>query len=340
MNIYSIAGASMQDKLAVAGAGSWGTALAALAAENTENVEIYAVEKEVVDSINTQNINCLFLNDIKLPKNITAKHISELDNLDCDRIIWTVPTQFSKSVGEKYRNALTDKNVLIATKGIEIDTGDLIVHVLKKVFDAKFAILSGPSFAKEVALKKPTAVSIASEDEEDAIWWQKKLSTPYFRAYYSDDVTGVEVGGAIKNVMAIATGIADGLGFGHNARAGLITRGLTEIARLGMALGGKSETFMGLSGMGDLVLTCTGDLSRNRQVGLKIAEGLSLADITASTKMVAEGVYTTKAAYALSKKLGVETPIINEVYEILYNGKKPKQSVIDLMNRPLRSEQI
>ncbi len=330
----------MQDKLAVVGGGSWGTALAALAAQNTDSVVIYAVEDDLVKSINTNHINNLFMPDMKLPDNVTAKPFSELKDLDCGRIIWSVPTQFSAKVGRDYKESFTGKNILIATKGIEIESGKLIVHVLRDVFDAEFAILSGPSFAKEVAQQKPTAVSIASKNEKDAVWWQKKLSGAYFRCYYTDDVTGVEVGGAIKNVMAIATGIADGLGFGYNARAGLITRGLTEMARLGIALGGKPETFMGLSGMGDLVLTCTGDLSRNRNVGLKIAEGMSLKDITESTNMVAEGVYTTKAAYSLAKKIGVDTPIINEVYEILYNNKDPKRSVVDLMTRPLKSEQI
>lgn len=166
------------------------------------------------------------------------------------------------------------------------------------------------------------------------------MSADYFRAYYTDDVTGVEVGGAIKNVLAIATGISDGLGFGYNARAGLITRGLAEIARLGVALGGKPETFMGLSGMGDLVLTCTGDLSRNRTVGLKIAEGMSMQEIVGSMKMVAEGVYTTKAAKILTEKIGVDAPIINEVFEILYLGKDPKESVSSLMGRPLKSEKL
>lgn len=330
----------MQDKLAVIGAGNWGTALSVLAAGHMAEVVIYALEDEVVNGINNNNTNTLYMPDKKLPSNISSKKFSEIKNLDCDRIIWAVPTQFCASVAEEYKSALTGKNLLIATKGIEIKSGSLVINILKDIFTAQFAILSGPSFAKEVADGKPTAVSIASSDRDDAIWWQKNLSSSYFRCYYSDDVTGVEVGGAIKNVMAIATGISDGLGFGYNARAGLITRGLAEMARLGMALGGRHETFMGLSGMGDLVLTCTGDLSRNRQVGLKIAEGMSLKDITASTNNVAEGVYTTKAAYELAKKIGVDTPIINEVYEILYNGKKPLDSVVDLMSRPLKSEKI
>lgn len=330
----------MQEKMAVIGAGSWGTALAELAASNGFAVDIYVFEQELIKDINTKNENTLFMPGVKLSENIRAKNFAELASADTDRFIWVVPTQFSRRVASEYKDALSGKNILIATKGIEIDSGDLIVHVLKSCFEADFSILSGPSFAKEVAAKKPTAVSIACADGESAKWWQEKLSTDYFRAYYTDDVAGVEVGGAIKNVMAIATGISDGLGFGYNARAGLITRGLAEIARMGLMLGGKPETFMGLSGMGDLVLTCTGDLSRNRTVGLKIAEGLSLDEITGSMKMVAEGVYTTKAAKMLAEKLGAETPIINEVYEILYNGKKPYDSVASLMGRPLKSEKL
>jgi len=330
----------MQDKMAVIGAGSWGTALAELAAENGSAVEIYAFEKELVQDINVKRENTLFLPGQKLHENISAKTFNELENLDTERVIWVVPTQFSRKVASEYSRFFTGRKILIATKGIEIESGSLIVHVLRDCFEAQFSILSGPSFAKEVAAKKPTAVSIASANEDDAVWWQEKLSSDYFRAYYIDDVTGVEVGGAIKNVMAIATGISDGLGFGYNARAGLITRGLAEIARLGVALGGKPETFMGLSGMGDLVLTCTGDLSRNRTVGLKIAEGLSLKEITGSMNMVAEGVYTTMAAKKLSEKLGVDAPIINEVFSILYLEKKPYDSVASLMGRPLKSEKL
>jgi len=330
----------MQEKMAVIGAGNWGTALAELAAGNGFHVDIYALEKELVKDINEKHINTLFMPDTVLSENIHAKSFDELKSLSVERVVWVVPTQFSRKVAEEYADCFKGKKVLIATKGIEIDSGDLIVHVLKSCFDAEFSILSGPSFAKEVASKKPTAVSIASYSEDDAKCWQESLSADYFRAYYTDDVAGVEVGGAIKNVMAIATGISDGLGYGYNARAGLITRGLAEIARLGVKLGGKPETFMGLSGMGDLVLTCTGDLSRNRTVGLKIAEGMTLEEIVGSMKMVAEGVYTTKAAKILTEKLGVEAPIINEVFEILYLGKDPKKSVASLMGRPLKSEKL
>jgi glycerol-3-phosphate dehydrogenase (NAD(P)+) len=330
----------MQEKMAVIGAGSWGTALAELMASGGADVDIYAFENDVVDSINNSHENKIFLPGLPLDKKVKACQFAMLKHLDTDRLVWVVPTQFSRQVAEEYKDIFSGKHILIATKGIEIDSGDLIVHVLKSCFDAEFSILSGPSFAKEVAAKKPTAVSIASSDENAAKWWQKRLSNDYFRCYYTDDVAGVEVGGAIKNVMAIATGISDGLGFGHNARAGLITRGLAEMARLGAALGGRYETLMGLSGMGDLVLTCTGDLSRNRQVGLKIAEGMTLEEVTGSMKMVAEGVYTTMAAKKLAEKLDVDMPIVEEVFAILYLNKKPYESVMSLMGRPLKSEKL
>jgi glycerol-3-phosphate dehydrogenase (NAD(P)+) len=330
----------MQDKIAVIGGGSWGTALASLVSSNNYNTIIYAMEKEVVNSINKNNENILFLKGCKLNENLKAESFEQIDKALADFIIWAVPTQFSRNIAEKYKEFLKGKQIIIATKGIEISTGELIIEIMEDVLESKFSILSGPSFAKEVAEKKPTAVSIASKVCESAKDWQRIFSNNYFRAYTTDDVIGVEVGGAMKNVIAIATGIADGLGFGHNARAGLITRGLTEITRLGIKLGGSHETFMGLSGMGDLVLTCTGELSRNRQFGLKIAKGLSSKEILSDMKMVAEGVFTAKAAYELTKKLNIEMPISTEVYKVIYEDKNPLKSVVDLMERPLKTEKV
>ena len=330
----------MQDKIAVIGGGSWGSSLASLISENGYDVTLFAIEKEVVESINKNHMNNVFLKGIKLNENLKSKFLDEFIDYDYKNVVWVVPTQFSKDVAVKFKKNLQKTNLIIATKGIEIKTGDLIINIMKSVIDANFAILSGPSFAKEVAMKKPTAVSIASYDYKNAEFWQKIFSNEYFRVYSSTDVIGVEVGGAMKNVIAIATGIADGLGFGSNARAGLITRGLAEITRLGIKLGGKHETFMGLSGLGDLVLTCTGDLSRNRQFGLKIAEGLTSEEILKNMNMVAEGVYTAKAAYNLCEKLGIEMPISTEVYKIIYEDKQPFQSVVDLMKRPLKAEKV
>lgn len=330
----------MQGKIAIIGGGSWGTALASLVSENKYTTVLYAMEEEVVKSINSNHENSLFMPDYKLHKNLTAELFAQIDSDKFEYVVWVVPTQFSRSIANQYKEHLDGKKIIIATKGIEISTGELIIDIMKDVLNADLSILSGPSFAKEVVGKKPTAVSIASKDCDDARKWQEIFSNSYFRAYTINDVTGVEVGGAMKNVIAIATGIADGLGFGYNARAALITRGLTEITRLGVHLGGKHETFMGLSGMGDLVLTCTGDLSRNRQFGLKIAEGLSSEEILGNMSMVAEGVFTAKAAYLLCKKLDLEMPIATEVYKVIYEGKNPRNSVIDLMNRPLTTEKV
>lgn len=330
----------MREVIGIIGGGSWGTALANLIAENGHDVILFAKEKEVVEGINLNNENEIFLKDYKLNTRVKAEYIDNINNNKITKALWAVPTQFSRDIANKTVSTLQDSSVLIATKGIEISTGELIYDILSEELNSHLAILSGPSFAKEVASKKPTAVSIASDSLKEREFWQRILSNKFFRAYTSDDVVGVEVGGAIKNVIAIATGISDGLGFGLNARAGLITRGLAEITRLGLALGAKQETFMGLSGMGDLVLTATGDLSRNRNVGLKIAEGLSLNEITENMKMVAEGVFTAKAAYFLSRKLKVEMPITEEIYKILYEDKKPYESVLDIMGRDLKSERV
>jgi glycerol-3-phosphate dehydrogenase (NAD(P)+) len=330
----------MQDKIAVIGGGSWGTALASLISDNGFDVVIFALEDDVVNSINNFKKNELYLGDTELNKNLSANKLTEFNKFDFMKVVWAVPTQFSRKVAENLSMKLNGTDMIIATKGIEITSGNLIINIMNDVLNANFSILSGPSFAKEVALKKPTAVSIASYDLENALKWQKIFSNRYFRAYTSTDVVGVEVGGAIKNVIAIATGIADGLGFGNNARAGLITRGLAEITRLGIKLGGRHETFMGLSGLGDLVLTCTGELSRNRQFGLKIARGLTSKEILSDMNMVAEGVFTAKAVYNLCKTLNIEMPISTEVYKIIYEDKKPLESVIDLMDRPLKEEKI
>jgi glycerol-3-phosphate dehydrogenase (NAD(P)+) len=237
-----------------------------------------------------------------------------------------------------------DRNVIVVSvsKGIENETLKTVTGIFADILPAhtlaRTAYLSGPSFAKEVAHCLPTAIVAAAQDQEVAGKVQHAFASSFFRVYTSNDVVGVELGGALKNVMAIAAGCSDGLGFGDNARAALITRGLAEMSRLGVELGAHPLTFSGLSGLGDLVLTCTGGLSRNRTVGLKLGEGLLLEEIVASTKMVAEGVKTTKSAYALAQRHGVEMPIVQQVYETLYNNKDPRQAVTDLMGRSLRDE--
>ncbi|MEF3255580.1 MAG: NAD(P)-dependent glycerol-3-phosphate dehydrogenase, partial [Deferribacterales bacterium] len=291
----------MQEKIAVIGGGTWGTALANLLCDNGNNVTLFVREDEIVDSINNRHVNAVFLPDIELNHNLKAESFSNLSILaDFDNFVWVVPTQFTRSTIKSFKTILGGKNIVIATKGIEIGTGELVVDIFNENLQCDISIISGPSFAIEVVLKKPTAVSIASKKDDIAHYWQKLFSNSYFRVYRTDDMIGLELGGALKNVIAIAVGISDGLGFGNNARAGIITRGLAEITRIGIKMGANLETFMGLSGLGDLVLTCTGDLSRNRQVGLEIAKGKSIDEIQKQMKMVAEGVFTAKAAYELS----------------------------------------
>ncbi len=214
----------------------------------------------------------------------------------------------------------------------------VVASVLPEGWGDRFACLSGPSFAREVCYKHPTAVTLASRNKGLSIYLQGLFSTDYFRVYTSQDVIGVELGGALKNVIAIAAGISDGLGFGFNARAALLTRGLAEITRLGVSMGAQPLTFAGLAGIGDLILTCTGDLSRNRTVGLKLAEGISVKELVSGMKMVAEGIKTSLSAYNLAKKMGVDMPIITEVYNVIYEGKEPRKAVKDLMTRELKVE--
>ncbi|BAI81420.1 glycerol-3-phosphate dehydrogenase (NAD(P)+) [Deferribacter desulfuricans SSM1] len=329
----------MQEVIAVIGGGSWGTALANLLTDNGHKVTLYVREYEVVESINKNSENSVFLKGIKLNDSLNCKQFDDFDG-NCDKIVWVVPTQFTRDTIVKFGEKLIKKNIIVATKGIEIEYKKFVNEIFEEILGIDVSVISGPSFAKEVAKRMPTAVSIASKDINKAIEWQKIFSNKYFRCYAVDDVIGVEVCGSLKNVIAIATGISDGLGFGHNARAGIITRGLREITRLGLKVGGKLETFMGLSGVGDLVLTCTGDLSRNRTVGIKIGIGEKAEDILKDMKMVAEGVFTTKAVYELSKDIDVEMPITEEVYKIIYEGKEPIKSFYDIMERPLKVENI
>ncbi|MGA1861956.1 NAD(P)-dependent glycerol-3-phosphate dehydrogenase [Deferribacter thermophilus] len=329
----------MQEYIAVIGAGSWGTALANLLADNGHNIVLYAKEKEIVDSINENNENIIYLKGIKLNKNIKCKSFEDLSD-DHEKIVWVVPTQFTRECIEYFKDKLIGKDIIVATKGIEIKSKKFVNNIFREYLNIEVSVISGPSFAKEVANRMPTAVSIGSNNLKIAGYWQKIFSNNYFRCYTTDDVIGLEVGGALKNVIAIATGISDGLGFGNNARAGIITRGLREITRLGLKLGGKLETFMGLAGVGDLVLTCTGELSRNRSVGIEIGKGKKINEILKGMKMVAEGVYTVKAAFELAKDLDVEMPISEEVYNIIYNDKNPLQSFKDIMERPLKQENI
>ncbi|MCK4782835.1 MAG: NAD(P)-dependent glycerol-3-phosphate dehydrogenase, partial [Desulfobacteraceae bacterium] len=299
--------------------------------------------EQVFDQIKTERINKVFLPDMELVPQLNPVRSYEEALLDKELILLVVPSHVYREVLTGIKPYLKPgMSLMTATKGIENKTlmimSQVAEDVLSKEHMERFACLAGPSFAKEVYKKYPTAVTIACRDLDHAKVLQDLFYTEYFRVYIIEDLIGSQLAGALKNVIAIAAGAADGLQVGHNARAALITRGLAEITRLAVAMGANPHTLAGLAGVGDLVLTCTGDLSRNRTVGLKIGKGMSLDEITKSMNMVAEGIKTARAAYELGKKIEVELPITNQVYHLLYNGKDPKEAVKDLMTRELKVE--
>lgn len=329
-------------KITVVGAGAWGTTLAGVVADKGISTSLWVRETELAAIIKETSINTWFLPDVKLPHTLAvSSDLAESLN-QASYVLMAVPCQFLRPILSQMYTSLTSNPVIVCcSKGIEIDSlrpMSGVVHEELGDLDPRYAVLSGPSFAREVSQRLPTAVTLGTADPDLGAELQNALSTEYFRVYLSKDYRGVELGGALKNVMAIATGICDGLEFGTNARASLITRGLAEMSRLGEALGASAQTFMGLSGLGDLVLTCTGDLSRNRQVGLRIGRGESLESIVQSMQAVAEGVKTTQAVHELGRKAGVELPITEQVYGMLYASKDPKQAVHELMTRTLKAE--
>ena len=327
----------------VLGAGSWGTALAKLLADQGHSTRLWARRKVMADAIQGQRENQAYLPGFPLPDMLETTSDLAFALEGSDLIVSVVPTHGLREVLQDAAPLFGTKAPIVsATKGIEIDSLMLVSEIFEDMLPEsqhrQLAYLGGPSFAKEVAACLPTAVSVAGHDADLVAVAQEAFTTDRFRVYSTEDVVGVELGGALKNVVAIAAGIADGLGFGHNTRAGLITRGLAEISRLAISRGANPLTLAGLSGMGDLVLTCTGDLSRNRNVGLQIGQGKSLQDILGSMQMVAEGVRTTQSAKELSERDGVDMPITQEVYAMLYEDKPPLKAVVDLMARPLRAE--
>ncbi len=330
--------------IGVIGAGSWGTALADLLARNGHQVTLWAYETNLVVRMREQRENDLFLQDIRLHDELKFTDTLAEAVKGRDLLLLVPPSQLLRQVFRQLLPYLEDDLVLVsASKGIENQTLMTMSQVLEEELKnagrkAKLAFLSGPSFAREVAQGLPTAVVAASVDEAVAKLVQKVFSGENFRVYTNADVIGIEFGGSLKNVMALAAGIADGLGFGSNTRAALITRGLAEMTRLGVAAGAKAQTFAGLAGMGDLVLTCTGDLSRNRTVGLELGKGRSLQEILDGMTMVAEGVKTTVSTHQLAQRLQVEAPITEQIYKILEEGKDPRQAVIDLLQRSLKAE--
>jgi glycerol-3-phosphate dehydrogenase (NAD(P)+) len=331
------------DTIGVIGAGSWGTTLANLFAEKGHAVTLWTYEPSLCQIMKEKRENSLYLPHITLSERIAPTTSITEACLDKDLLVFVTPSQALRNVASQtVPHLTTGLTFAIASKGIENSTLLPMSAVMKDVLPVShhgsIAVLSGPSFASEVSRKMPTAVCVASDDEGVAQKVQKVLATTYFRVYTNPDPTGVELGGALKNVIAIAAGMSDGLGFGHNARAALITRGLREIARLGTHMGARPQTFSGLSGLGDLVLTCTGELSRNRSVGLRIAQGAKLKDILEGMKEVAEGIHTTLAAYHLSRKHKIDMPITEQTYAILYQDKPAKDAVYELMGRHLKDE--
>lgn len=326
----------------VIGAGAWGTTLANLLARKGEPTTLWVREAPLVDEMKKTGRNTWFLPDYDLAPELicTSDTAAALNNADC--FLAVVPSQYLRGVLEGFKPMLPKRPIIVcASKGIEMDTLKPMSEVVREALDGlepRYAALSGPSFAAEVSRGLPTSVTLGCADPELGHTLRRHFSTDRFRVYTDTDFRGVELGGAIKNVMAIAAGISDGLGFGHDARAALITRGLAEMSRLGKAMGARIQTFMGLSGMGDLVLTCTGDLSRNRQVGLGLGQGKTLEQIQEGKRSVAEGVKTTQALYDLSRRLGVELPITEQVQAILYQNKPPEQAVQELMGRSLKDE--
>jgi len=325
--------------ITVIGAGSWGTTLACLLSDKGYDVTLWAFEKDLVDEINQTRINSIYLPDVTIPDNLKVTNNIEEALKKARYVVNAVPTQYTRLVFKEAAACLNNEAVIISvSKGIERGTLLTVSSILKEMTRHPVTVLSGPSFAKEVIKKLPTAVTLATADNNTGIALQEIFNTQYFRVYTHDDIIGAEMGGALKNVMAIAAGIAESLGLGNNARASLITRGLIEMTRLAVAIGARERTFSGLSGIGDLVLTCTSPLSRNYTVGIKLGQGLKLKEILGLTKSVAEGVATAESAYALSQKYSIEMPIIEQVYKILYEDKDPSLAVKDLMERSLKSE--
>jgi glycerol-3-phosphate dehydrogenase (NAD(P)+) len=330
-------------KVAVLGAGAWGTALAKLLAEKERSVVLWSRRRELCEAIDASRENIRYLPGAKLPPNLTCTDDLGAAMAGAETVVFVVPSHATRDVARAAAPHLRgDALVVSATKGIENGSLMFMDEILSQELPAgarrHLSFLSGPSFAKELAGHLPTAVVLAAHDAEICARAQHEFHTPYLRTYASSDVVGVECGGALKNVIAIAAGAVDGLGFGHNTRAALITRGLAEVAKLAMARGGSALTLAGLAGMGDLVLTCTGELSRNRTLGHEMGRGRKLADVLATLGHVAEGVNTAKSAHGLAQKLGVDMPITREVYLVLHESKPVQSAVVDLMARELGHE--
>ena len=329
--------------LAVIGGGSWGTALAVVLAPKFKEVRLWMHESDLAEQVASSRQNHVFLPGVRIPDSVRIS-TGLADSVQGAAIVLGVmPSHFAREIYQTLSPSLKQEMIFVsATKGIErgslLRMSQVIHQVLEPTFEPQVAALSGPTFAREVAHGEPAAVVVASAQPEVAARVQALFSGPTFRLYTNSDPVGVEVAAALKNVIAIAAGVCQGLGLGSNTQAALITRGLAEITRLAVAMGGQPKTLSGLAGLGDLVLTCSGDLSRNRTVGKELATGKSLAEITGSMKMIAEGVETCDAAVALGKKFSVDLPIIDQMYAVLHNSKSPKEAIRELMDRSLKPE--
>ena len=328
-------------RIAVIGAGSWGTAVSWLLGSKGYDVTVWAREQEIADGINQFHRNPTYLPDVELPDSVAATHDIEEAVSGAGAVVMVTPSVGVRATAEAMAPYLS-KNVpvVILSKGVEGGTSLLMTEIIAEVFgnDARIAALSGPNHAEEVSRGVPSATVIASHSEETAAFFQDLFSTPFFRVYTNDDVIGVELCGAGKNVVAIAAGMIDGLGFGDNTKASMMTRGLAELARLGEAMGANPLTYMGLAGMGDLVVTCTSKHSRNRSLGEFVAKGGSVAEWEATSKMVAEGAVACRSIRELAAARGIDVPLTDKVYEILYEGHPASEAVSDLMERPAKTE--
>lgn len=333
----------MSETIGVVGAGSWGTTLANLLARNGNEVRLWSYEEDVTAAIAESGQNSVYLPGVDLAPNLSATSDLAAAVDGADVVLSVSPSQHVRRVMEQAAPHIRDDVLVVsASKGIETRTLETMADVLEETLPATrprtHCFLSGPSFAAEVAREHPTAVTVASRDADSARRAQALFQADYFRVYTSHDVTGVELGGALKNVMALAAGMVAGLGFGHNTMAALITRGLAELTRLSLAMGASERTLAGLSGIGDLILTCTGDLSRNRTVGVELGKGRTLAEVLGEMRMVAEGVETTRATHELARREGIDMPIVAQVHAVLFEERSPAEAVRTLMLREPKPE--
>lgn len=328
------------EKVAILGGGSWGTALALSLAKNGTDVDLWMRDESQCESMNYASENLKYLPGVVIPKNITATSDIEKALEGKTIVVTAIPTQCVRDTISSIKQYINKDQIIVnVSKGIEVGSLCRISQIIKELLpENEYAVLSGPSHAEEVARDVPTTVVVASNKKVIAERVQDAFMTPKFRVYTNPDVIGVEIGGALKNIIALGAGISDGLGYGDNTKAALMSRGIVEVARLGTHLGGINATFGGLSGIGDLIVTCTSMHSRNRRAGILIGEGKSLDEVISSIGMIVEGVKTTKATYDLAKKHGIDMPITNEIYNVLYEGSDVKNAVVNLMMRNKKHE--